>query len=78
MTKPKTEADCGIGPHWKVRVVYPYHTIHLVTRSEPVRSIVNDGNPARHDLDVIEGTPCGDTVGHLDWSHVVAVTWRKA
>ena len=33
MTKPRTEAECAIGPFWKVRVVVPDFCIHLASRA---------------------------------------------
>ena len=77
MTKAKTEADCGIGPFWKVRVFFTGGGLHLASRTEPVMHM-QDGKVASVDLDLIEGTEHGDTVGFVDWTAAVMVTWRKA
>ena len=77
MTKPKSEADCGIGPFWKVRVFFAGGSMHLASRTEPVMHVHN-GKVASVELDIIEGTEHGDTIGFVDWTAAVTVSWRKA
>jgi hypothetical protein len=73
VTKPLIATDRGLEPHWKVRVVLPNVPLHLASRTEP--RIVGDRVV---DADWIEGHEYGDTLGFIDWSAVVAVTWRYA
>jgi hypothetical protein len=77
VTKPKTEIESGIGPHWKVRVVFQGALLHLVSRTEPVVRTTG-GKVTDVAMSPIEGTEHGDTLGFVDWSAVVAVTWRRA
>lgn len=45
--------------------------IFLIVRDVPTKN--EDGS---WNLDIVEGTGHGDTIGYIDWSEVVAVTWR--
>ena len=68
MTKPWTEDECGIGPFYRVRVTLPGSgLIHLASRTEPVVHM-QDGKVAVVELELIEGTEHGDTLGFIDWS----------
>ena len=80
MTKPKSEAETGIGPHWKVRVVVGCALLHIISRSQPTVRVNGHGAGAviGIDMDVIEGTEHGDAIGYIDLSAVTSVTWRPA
>jgi hypothetical protein len=79
MTKPKAEAERGIGPFWKVWVCLHGSVVHLASRTEPVvRLRACLGGSRLAGLDLIHDTEHGDTVGFIDWSAVTAVTWRRA
>ena len=77
MPKPKTAEECGMDPHWKVRIYLPGGILYVISRTEPVVHI--GGKRLAHvELDVIEGTDHGDTIGFMDWEAVLGVTWRFA
>lgn len=59
---------------WKVRVVLPGTALHFVSATEP-RLHVNKltGRPVGIDW---EPTDEGDTPSYIDWSAVIAVTYR--
>ncbi len=68
-------SDRELEPHWRVRVVLPGALIHLASRSEPkVLSYLNRVTEVHGDW--IEDSDYGDTIGFIDWSAVVGVTWR--
>jgi hypothetical protein len=74
MSAPKQATNRGLQPHFKVRVVVPGALLHLASWSEPTIG-------ADHVVtaDWIRDDPeYGDTIGFIEWDHVVAVTWRFA
>lgn len=71
----KTAAE--IGQCWKVRIVVGSAVIHALSSTEPSVSHDDEGTP-RLDWTPIEGTAHGDTVGHMSWPDVQAITWRVA
>ena len=77
MTKPSNATERGLAPHWKVRVVLPGAILHLCSRTEP-RMRISAGRFAHVAMDLVTDTEHGDTMGFIDWSAVVAVTWRFA
>jgi hypothetical protein len=66
--------------YYAVRVVLPNALLHLASRKEP--NVVFDGNPNRPvqilhvEADWLTEPDKGDTIGHIDWSCVTAITWR--
>ena len=77
MTKPKAASDCGMSEFWKVRITMPGSIIHVASRTEPFVHSAG-GRVSGVTMDLIEGTEHGDSIGFIDWSAVLAVTWRKA
>jgi hypothetical protein len=77
MARPKRANDCGLPPHWKVRVVLPGTPLHFASLTEPVLRF-EAGRLSGISWDLIVGTEHGDTPGYLDWPSVVAVSWRFA
>jgi hypothetical protein len=57
--------------HWKIRVVLPGAILHLASSTNPVWL----GDELEYTP--IESPLYGDTVGHLDWTATLAVTWRE-
>lgn len=62
---------------WKVRVVLHGAVLHVLSKSEPV-VLFDNGHLAGVQMDLVRRTGRGDDVGYIDWSAVVAVTWRTA
>lgn len=63
-------SDC-----WKVRVVLPGVVLHFLSRTRPhLAPVWRETGPM---WDLVENTIHGDSIGMLDWSAVVAITWRK-
>ncbi len=65
-------------PCWRVRVAMRgAGLLHLLSRIEPrvTYSDVN-GGVSRVEIDIINDTPFGDTLGFIDWREVGAVSWR--
>ena len=78
MTKPAYAPE-DIGPFWRVRVCLPGSIIHLASRTEPkVWRHCGDGPLDRVEMDLLEGTEHGDNLGFINWSAVLAVTYRFA
>ncbi len=75
MTKAMTATERGLAPHWKVRVVLPGALLHLASRTEPVVQ-QGAGEAGEVSADWICAPDYGDTIGHLDWTKVIAITWR--
>jgi hypothetical protein len=73
MTKPNAATERGLSPHYKVRVVLPGAILHLASRTEPK---AEPGQMVKGDW--IVGPDYGDTIGFVDWTKVIAVTWRYA
>jgi hypothetical protein len=64
-------------PAWRVRVCLPGSILHLTSLTEPA---VHMHNGRIGDVSmklVTSGPDSGDTVGFIDWSAVVALTWRS-
>ena len=79
MTMPKTADDMGLGACFKVRIgMRGGVAIHVVSRTEPVVMSTSDGRLLSMDMDIIEDTEHGDTIGYIDLAEVSAVTWRMA
>jgi hypothetical protein len=79
MTKPISASGQGLDSHFKVRIVFRGGAIvHLASKSEPVVRMELDHRVLVRavDADWIEDARYGDTIGHVDWSEVAAVTWR--
>jgi hypothetical protein len=57
-------------PHFKVRVVFPGACLYLASWDQPV--LVETEAKA----DWIDDPDYGDSIGFVQWNHVVAVTWR--
>lgn len=76
MTEPLSVTGRGVRPHYKVRVVLPGATLHLASRNVPQRSWLVGTGEAEVDADWIEDPRCGDTLGYIDWSQVIGLTWR--
>lgn len=66
-----TASESGLHPHFKVRVHLPSSSIHLAAWDAP--SLLSTGKWAANWID---DDQYGDTIGFIDWSCVVAVTWR--
>lgn len=77
MTRPKGRADVGQSC-WKVRIVVGPAIIHVLSKTEPVWRQPYGASARRLDMDPINGTDHGDTIGFIDWSAVSAVTWRES
>ena len=78
VVKPKSSNEIGF-PCWKVRICMRGGAIiHLLSRKEPVMvcRVTGDGGPV--DMDIIEGTEHGDTLGLINWLDVSAITWRPS
>lgn len=60
---------------YRVRITIPGALIHLAALHEP-RVTTEDGHVTNVDADWID--ELGDTIGYIDWTHVVAITWRRA
>ena len=73
MTRARTAREEGLRPHYKVRVVLPGVLLHFGSLTMPTRN--EDGS---WNADWIEHPNYGDTIGYIDWSAVIAVTWRYA
>jgi hypothetical protein len=58
---------------YRIRVVFQGGTIHLVSSTEPEPSGALDS--PRFKWTPIDGE--GDVLGFIDWSAVVAVSWRR-
>lgn len=76
---PRARVGVGEPEHWKIRVGGPGWVVHLASDSEPswhggAREGVLRWSPSRGVS--AGGVPLGDEVGFIDWSGVVAVTWR--
>jgi hypothetical protein len=76
-SRVKTATENGLAPHFKVRIVLPGVVLHLASHTEP-QPIYGDGVLVGVDASWIGGHEYGDTLGHIDWSAVVAVSWRWA
>lgn len=68
-TKMRNVGD-SLDPHWKIRVVLHGGMLHLASSIEPSfeYGYLQWKDVADHRY--------GDTVGHIDWDAVEAVTWR--
>jgi len=75
MTKPITATEQGLEPHWKLRVVLPGALLHLASSTEP-EIYPDSGGLESMVADWIDDHAYGDTLGYLDWTQVIAVTWR--
>lgn len=65
-----------LGPHVRVRVVFPGAIIHLAARQVP-RVVTDDhGQVVGVTADWIIDPRYGDAPVHIDWLTVCAVTWR--
>jgi hypothetical protein len=62
---------------WRVRVAFHGALLHLLSATEPVVRY-GGGVVQSVQLELIEGTEYGDTVGFIRWSDATAITWRKA
>jgi hypothetical protein len=72
MTKPIKATENGLKPHYKVRVALPGSLLHLASWNEP-RCLKTSPFV---EADWIDEPGYGDTLGRIDWSSVLAVTWR--
>jgi len=70
MTKPVSATANGLQPHYKIRIAIPGALIHTASHTEPTWA---NGELT---ADWINDHRYGDTLGHIDWSTVAAVTWR--
>ena len=78
MSKAKTANDMTLPPCWKVRICIRHCcVIHIVSQIEPVVHMGQDGIKSV-ELEVIDGTQNGDTVGYIRWEDCSAITWRYA
>jgi hypothetical protein len=64
-----------IAPMWKVRLTMPGSIIHLLSRSRP-RVVIIDGRVHNCEMDLIQDTDEGDTLGFVHWPSVIGVAWR--
>jgi len=72
-TKPKRKRQ---DPQWKVRIYFRHcGVVHLLSRTEPVVHMT-DGKIVDVTMDLVTNTLKGDTIGHIDWKEVTAVSWR--
>jgi hypothetical protein len=79
MTQRQTAALTGLAPHYKVRVVLPGVVLHLAAWEQPRFDTVQVSSAISETgwhAEWIEDPRFGDTVGFIDWSQVVALTWR--
>jgi hypothetical protein len=61
---------------WRVRVCLPGSIIHLTSLTEPVIHM-RDGRIGDVRMELVTTAPdSGDTIGFIDWSVVIALTWR--
>jgi len=74
MTKRITTDDAD-SHHWKVRVVFPGAIVHLASSTKPEVEHLDDGGRYVW-ADWLDDPECGDSVGWIDWSQAIAVTWR--
>ena len=75
MTTPLQATNRGLRPHYKVRVVLPGAILHLASWTEPTFPPEVRGPLVAN---WINDPDYGDTIGFVDWSQMVAVTWRYA
>jgi hypothetical protein len=76
MPKAVSASELGLEPHYKVRVVLPGAILHLASRTQPtIRRHYDDGRGV-WDADWIDDHRYGDSIGFIDWSQLVAITWR--
>jgi hypothetical protein len=61
--------------HYLVRVTISGALLHLASRTMPVVHVLA-GRVTNVEADWLTDPEKGDTVGFIDWSAVVAVTWR--
>lgn len=59
---------------WKVRVALPGAVLHFVSSTEPKVTHSDSGVLAGIDW---TPTAAGDIPGFIEWSAVIAVTWRQ-
>jgi hypothetical protein len=71
MTKRFT-TDTPEDHHYKVRVVLSGGTLHLASADIPVLDMVKREWKATW----LDDPDKGDSIGFIDWSAVIAVTWR--
>lgn len=80
MPRAKRAKAMGLAPCWKIRICMRGGTvIHALSKSEP--TVVYDDygqNITRLRFSPIRDTEHGDTIGHIDWADVSAITWRFA
>jgi uncharacterized membrane protein len=76
MTKPISASERGLDPYFKVRVVLPGVLLHLASRSEPVVHFDYEDCIRDVEADWIRDSEYGDTLGHIAWREVTALTWR--
>lgn len=77
MRKLKNATEFGLPPHWKVRVYLPGGILHLLSAAEP-EVIIKNGVLIEVEMDLIEGTEHGDSLGFIRWSEAIAIAWRYA
>jgi hypothetical protein len=73
MAKRQTASALGLASHYKVRVVLPGIGLWLASWDEPHR---DPTYPEVWAAEWISDFDYGDSIGFIDWRHVIAVTWR--
>ena len=75
MTRRRRAKEEGLEPHFLVRVVLPGFGLHLASHDEP-RWVSDDDDGRRLEADWIDDPAYGDTIVSIEWSAVIAVTYR--
>jgi hypothetical protein len=76
MTKPISAREQGLKPHYKIRLALNGALIHLASWKEPKVFTDQHDKIALVEADWISDPRYGDTLGHVVWEQVAAVTWR--
>lgn len=86
MTKAIKASENGLEPHYKVRVVLPGAILHLASWTLQVTAgtrvpaghaaAIPDWSTFGLRADWIDEAEYGDTIVHIDWDAVVAVSYR--
>lgn len=62
---------------YRARVGWRGGVVHLASRTQPIVKL-NRGRLVSCEMDLIEDSDEGDTVGFIDWQEVTVLTWRAS
>lgn len=78
MSKPRRANECGLPPHWKIRIgIRSVGFIHVISLDEP-EVLIESGKLVGLKNHPILNTEFGDTIGYVEWENVCSVSWRFA